>query len=70
MIYGYIPVTMIQPIPVWLAIINTILLPLTIVFAEFFLYFGYALNGIEKITGNKILSIMYPVFFYALQVKR
>jgi hypothetical protein len=50
MIYGYVPVTMVQPIPVWLAIINTILLPLTIVFAELPLYFGYALNGIKEIT--------------------
>lgn len=67
MFYGYIPVTMVQPIPVWFALINVILLPLTVVFAELPLYFGYALNGIEKITGNKILSIVYPMFFYALQ---
>lgn len=67
MIYGYVPVTMIQPIPVWLAVINALLLPLTIVFAELPLYFGYALNGIEKTTGNKMLSIVYPMFFYALQ---
>jgi hypothetical protein len=67
MIYGFLPVTMIQPIPVWFAIINVILLPLTVVFAEMPLYFGYSLNGIEKITGNKLLSIIYPMFFYALQ---
>ena len=67
MIYGYVPVTMVQPIPVWLAVINTILLPLTTVFAELPLYFGYALNRIEKITVNKILAIAYPMFFYALQ---
>jgi hypothetical protein len=67
MIYGYIPVTMVQPIPLWLAAINIILLPLTIVFAELPLYFGYSLNGIERISGNKILSIAYPMFFYALQ---
>ena len=67
LIYGYIPVTMIYPIPVWLAAINAILLPLTVVFAEFPLYFGYSLNGIEKITGNRVLSILYPMFFYALQ---
>jgi hypothetical protein len=66
-IYGYVPVTMIQPIPVWFALINVILLPLTVVFAELPLYFGYALNGIEKITGNRLLSIAYPMFFYALQ---
>lgn len=57
MIYGYVPVTMVQPIPVWLASINLIFLPLTVVFAELPLYFGYALNGIERVTGNKILSI-------------
>jgi hypothetical protein len=67
MIYGYVPVTMVQPIPIWLAIINVILLPLTIVFAELPLYFGYALNRIEKLTGNKIIAIVYPMFFYALQ---
>jgi hypothetical protein len=67
MIYGYVPVTMVQPIPVWLAAINLILLPLTVVFAELPLYFGYALNGIERVTGNKVLSIVYPMFFYALQ---
>lgn len=66
-IYGYVPVTMVQPIPVWFALINVILLPLTVVFAELPLYFGYALNGIEKITGNRLLSIAYPMFFYALQ---
>jgi hypothetical protein len=66
-IYGYVPVTMIQPIPVWLSVINIILLPLTVVFAEFPLYFGYSLNGIEKITESKILSVAYPMFFYALQ---
>jgi hypothetical protein len=66
-IYGYVPVTMVQPIPVWLAVINAVLLPLTIVFAELPLYFGYALNKIEETTGNKILSILYPMFFYALQ---
>lgn len=66
-IYGYVPVSMIQPIPIWLALINAVLLPLTIVFAELPLYFGYALNRIEKITGNKTIAIAYPMFFYALQ---
>lgn len=67
MIYGYVPVTMIQPIPVWLSAINIILLPLTVVFAELPLYLGYAFNGIEKSTGNKLLAVIYPTFFYALQ---
>ncbi|QAA32364.1 type II CAAX prenyl endopeptidase Rce1 family protein [Clostridium manihotivorum] len=67
MIYGYVPVTMIHPLPVWFSIINVILLPLTVVFAELPLYLGYALNRIEKITGNKILAVVYTVFFYGLQ---
>lgn len=67
LIYGYVPAIMIQPTLVWLALINVILLPITIVFAELPLYFGYSLNGIEKITGNKTISIVYPMFFYALQ---
>ncbi|HSP46883.1 MAG TPA: hypothetical protein VLN47_02255 [Clostridiaceae bacterium] len=67
LIYGYIPVVMVQPIPVPLAALNLLLLPLTIVLAEFPLYFGYSLNGIDRITGNKWLAIGYPMFFYALQ---
>lgn len=67
LIYGYVPLIMIQPIPIWMAAINVILLPLTVVFAELPLYFGYSLNRIEKFTDNKILSILYPMFFYALQ---
>ena len=67
MIYGYVPVTMIQPIPIWIAIINIILLPLTVIFAELPLYLGYSLNKIEQMTNNKVLAIGYPMFFYALQ---
>lgn len=66
-VYGYIPVVMMQPIPVWLAVINTVFLPLTTVFAELPLYFGYSLNRIEAMTKNKLLAIAYPMFFYALQ---
>jgi len=66
-IYGYVPVTMIQPIPIWVAAINAILLPITVIFAEMPLYFGYSLNQIDKKTNNKYLSIGYPMFFYALQ---
>ncbi|MFO7612313.1 MAG: hypothetical protein R6W99_07505 [Clostridia bacterium] len=66
-IYGYMPVGLISPIPLWIAAINAVLLPITIIFAEFPLYFGYSLNGIEKITGRKVLAVAYTVFFYALQ---
>jgi hypothetical protein len=67
MIYGYVPVTMMQPIPVWIAAINILLLPITVIFAEMPLYFGYSLNRIEQISNNKLLAIGYPMFFYALQ---
>lgn len=67
MIYGYVPVTMIQPIPVWIAAINIVLLPVTTALAEMPLYFGYAVPRIEKITQNKFLAVGYPIFFYALQ---
>jgi membrane protease YdiL (CAAX protease family) len=67
MIYGYVPTIMIQPITVWVAIINTFILPITIVFAEMPLYFGYSLNRMEAQTGNKYFAIAYTMFFYALQ---
>ncbi len=66
-IYGYIPTILIQPIPVWIAVINTVLLPVTIVFAELPLYFGYSFNRINDSSGNKLFAIVYIVFFYALQ---
>jgi len=54
LIYGYVPVKRIQPIPV--------------VFTEMPLYFGYSLNKIGENTNNKFLSIGYPMFFYTLQL--
>jgi len=66
-IYGYVPTILIQPIPIWIANINTILLPVTIVFAELPLYYGYSFNRIKENTGNKFLAMSYIIFFYALQ---
>ena len=64
--YGKIPYSppmMIQPIPMILAIINVIALPLTVPFAEDGLYLGCGVNQIK----NKYLAILIPAFFYALQ---
>ncbi|MDE6642195.1 MAG: CPBP family intramembrane metalloprotease [Acetatifactor sp.] len=64
--YGIIPYAapmMIAPIPVWLAIINVIILPVTTVFAEEGLYLGCGVNQIQ----NKLLAITVPAFFFALQ---
>ncbi|QVK21645.1 hypothetical protein KHQ82_04790 [Mycoplasmatota bacterium] len=67
LVYGYMPVTNTQPLPIWAAILVLILLPITIVFAEIPLYLGYCAPGIKNITKNEVLSIAYPLFFYALQ---
>lgn len=64
--YGIIPYSapmMIAPIPMILAIINIVLLPLTVPFAEDGLYLGCGVNQIK----NKHLAIIVPAFFYALQ---
>ena len=65
-IYGKFPYAapmMIAPIPLILAILNFILLPLTVSFAEDGLYLGCGVNSFK----NKYLAIFVPAFFYALQ---
>lgn len=64
--YGIIPYTapmMIAPIPVWLAVINVVILPVTTALAEDGLYLGCGVNQIQ----NKFLAITIPAFFFALQ---
>jgi membrane protease YdiL (CAAX protease family) len=59
----YSPPEMIEPIPKVLAIVNMVLLPLMVPFAEDGLYLGYGVNRIK----NKYAAILVPAFFYALQ---
>lgn len=64
--YGVIPYAapmMIAPIPLWLAIINMLLLPVSTAFAEEGLYLGCGVNQIR----NKYAAILVPAFFFALQ---
>lgn len=64
--YGVIPYAapmMIAPIPLWLAIVNFLLLPVTVPFAEEGLYLGCGVNQIK----NKYASVLIPAFFFALQ---
>lgn len=64
--YGKFPYAapmMIAPIPLVLAIINFIVLPLTVPFAEDGLYLGCGVNSFK----NKYMAIFIPAFFYALQ---
>lgn len=67
LIYGYMPVTSTQPLPVWAGIIVLILLPVTIVFSEIPLFIAYCVPRIGDLTKSKFLSFLYPLFFYALQ---
>lgn len=64
--YGIIPYAapmMIAPIPLWLAILNVLVLPITTAFAEDGLYLGCGVNQIK----NKSAAILVPAFFFALQ---
>lgn len=59
----YAPPMMIAPIPIPLALINLILLPITTAIAENSIYLGCGVNSIK----NRYLSVILPSFFFALQ---
>lgn len=64
--YGVIPYSppmIVAPIPLVLAVINTLILPVTTALAEDGLYLGLGVNNIK----NKYLAVILPAFFYALQ---
>lgn len=64
--YGVIPYAapmLIAPIPLWFAIINVVVLPISTAFAEDGLYLGCGVNTIK----NKYVSIIVPALFFALQ---
>lgn len=64
--YGVIPYAapmMIAPIPLWLAIINVPLLPLSTALAEDGLYLGCGVNQFK----NKYAAVLVPAIFFALQ---
>ena len=65
--YEGLPEFLIKPIIPSLAIINFLLLPITIVLAEMPLYFGYSLKRINERSRRKYFGLFYTVFFYALQ---
>ena len=62
-IIPYAPPMMIAPIPVPLAVINLILLPVSTALAENSIYLGCGVNTIK----NRYLSVILPAFFFAVQ---
>ncbi|MDE5546319.1 MAG: hypothetical protein K2I88_02520, partial [Anaeroplasmataceae bacterium] len=62
--FPYLDKTMIEPIPIWLAILVLLLLPISTTIAEDGLYLGYAINTSK---GNQRINITFAAFFYALQ---
>lgn len=62
-IIPYAPPMMIAPIPVPLAVINLILLPVSTALAENSIYLGCGVNTIK----NRYLSVSLPAFFFAVQ---
>ncbi len=62
--FPYLDKILVQPIPLWLAIILLLLLPITTTLAEDGLYLGYGLN---VCSSKKWLNISLTAFFYALQ---
>ena len=64
--YGIIPYSapmMIAPIPLWLAVPNIFILPVTTALAEDGLYLGCGAGQIK----NKYIATLVPAFFFALQ---
>ena len=61
--FPYMPVMMLEPIPIVLSIINIFILPITTTLAEDGLYLGIGVNQIK----NKYAAIILSAFFYALQ---
>ena len=61
--FPYMAVEMVAPLPLWLAIINFFILPISTAIAEDTLYLGIGVNNIN----NKYLKVIIPGFFFALQ---
>jgi membrane protease YdiL (CAAX protease family) len=59
----FIPIMMLQPMPIILSIISIFILPITTTLAEDGLYLGVGVNQIK----NKYTAIIFSSFFYALQ---
>lgn len=61
--FPYLAPMMIAPIPLYLAVLNIFILPVTTTIAEEGVYLGYGVNSF----ASKWAAIFIPAFFYALQ---
>ena len=57
---------LLHPLPIW-AVILSFGFPLTMVFAELPLYFGYAMPRIERQTGRAWIAVLVPALFLSAQ---
>ena len=62
-VFPYLAPMLIAPIPLILALLNLVLLPISTTLAEDGLYLGLGVNNIK----NKWIAIFVPAFFYAIQ---
>jgi hypothetical protein len=65
-VYGefpYLAKDLIEPLPVWLAILNIFILPLSTTLAEDGLYLGIGVNQLS----NRWIGLLIPALLYALQ---
>ena len=64
---GHLPTATLQPLPLWTANIALVLLPLSVVFTEIPFYMGYCASRLEQRSKLLVFSLVYPLFFFALQ---
>lgn len=56
-----------RPLPFWAAVIALVFFPLSQVFGELPLYFGYILPRLKKLLKNKLLAIILPAIALSVQ---
>lgn len=66
-INGHLPTATLQPLPLWTAIIILVFLPLSVMFTELPFYLGYCAPRLKQRSALPVFSIVYPLFFFALQ---
>jgi len=58
---------LVQPLPMWAAILGVILFPLTTALAELPIYYGYVQPRLAALTSSKWVIIGVPALFHAIQ---